>query len=184
MLSALTNYINDNFGSKKGALNYVKFKMLLLLGHYKKYQKIDFAKVDRLIFICSGNICRSCFAEYVAKHFGKRAESFGLHCRGGDPADPRARDYAKSVGLDMTNHITRNIKDYQPGESDLLIVMEPKHIEGLPAELQAKCQLTIATLWADPTSAYLHDPYSSSLNFFKQCESRLWQATRELTENV
>ena len=82
----VTHYIKNRFGSKRGLLNAVTYSIRSLLGFYKKHQAVSLSKSTRFIFICSGNICRSPLAEYVAKQQGAQAISFGLHTRGGDPA--------------------------------------------------------------------------------------------------
>ena len=82
MLSVIRQFINDNYGSKRGFLNGYKYKLLFSLGFYRSYQKIDFNAVNRLVFICSGNICRSAFGEYMAKAKGLNAVSYGLHLWG------------------------------------------------------------------------------------------------------
>lgn len=186
MLSAFISYINDNFGSKRGLLRSAKFKILLWLGVYKKYQNINFAKVDRLVFICSGNICRSPFGEYVAKAKNIASVSYGLHCRGGDAADERAIEFAKEeCSLDMSGHITTNISDYQEREGDLLVVMEPKHLEELlPLLKKDIVQTTIVTLWCRSVSAYLHDPFSASRHFFWKCEYRIVEAVANLSKKL
>ena len=99
MLSALTQYISDNFSSKRGLIAALKYKLLYLFGFYRVYQHIDFNTVSRLVFVCSGNICRSPFGEYIAKAKGLNAVSYGLQCRGGDKADPELYMKVVSEGL-------------------------------------------------------------------------------------
>jgi len=180
MLSAFKGYINDNFGSKRGLFNSFKYKVLTLLGCYRQYQNIDFSQVKRIVFICSGNICRSPLAEYVAKAQGVDAESYGLHCRGGDPADPRAVAYAASVGIDMSEHITRNIKDYTAREGDFLIGMEPHHITELESGEIISQYMSMLPLWGRRKNVYLHDPFNSNQNFFNKCEEILVESVSML----
>jgi protein-tyrosine phosphatase len=171
MLSAITQFINDNYGSKRGFLAAFKYKLLFSLGFYRSYQNIDFNAVNRLVFICSGNICRSAFGEYMAKAKGLNAVSYGFHCRGGDIADPRAIHEASIRGVDMQNHITRNISEYKEQEGDLLLVMEPWHLGELKIKEVKHEQVTIAPLWSEEKTPYLHDPYNANATFFSFCES-------------
>jgi len=179
----LIDKINNRFGSKRGLLNSTKFKILFLLGKYKKYQKVDFDRVEHLVFVCSGNICRSSLAEYVAKSFGISSESFGLHCRGGDSADVRAIEFAEKQGIDMKNHLTRNIKSYLPKSSDLIIAMEPAHIQELEALGLSEFQITTLPVWAI-NNIYLHDPFNSNETFFERCETIVMQGTIKLKEKL
>ena len=171
MLSALTQYINDNFGSKRGLAAALSYKLLYLCGFYKAYQHIDFNTVNRIVFVCAGNICRSPFGEYLAKAKGLNAVSYGLHCVGGHKADFRAIHEASIRGVDMHNHITRNISEYQVQKGDLLIVMEPQHLLELNAKDIEYEQVTIAPLWSEKPIPYLSDPFNFNDTFFSRCES-------------
>ncbi|TQV71756.1 low molecular weight phosphatase family protein [Exilibacterium tricleocarpae] len=178
MLSALDAYIKNRFGSRSGLLAAVKYKALYWLGHYRQYQQIDFAGAERLVFICSGNICRSPLAEVVARETGFSAESFGLHCRGGDPADPRVLEFAGTLGLDVEAHRSRNIAEYVGRQGDVLVVMEPAHLTELGQHINGTRQVTIATLWGEPPTPYLHDPFSCNTTFFNRCEHQLALAVK------
>ncbi len=173
MIGQLSEYIKDTYGSKRGMLRYYKFKVLYYLGKFKQYEQIDFSKVEKMVFICSGNICRSPFGEALAKMHLPQSESFGLHCRGGDPADQRAIRYADDINLDLTQHVTRHIREYIPEPTDLLIVMEPKHLTELPAYQKGEPQITLACLWGERPNPYLHDPFSANKHFFAKCEAEL-----------
>jgi len=173
MFGYLTQYIYNNFGSKKGLLYTVKFKMQLLSGRFTDLQKIDFNSVKRLVFVCYGNICRSPFAEYYARAQGLNAISFGLHCKGNKGADPRVIAIAREQGIELEDHVTTNIKDYIAEEGDLIVVMEPKHLDDLKAAIGEVKLLTIAPLWKPWRTPYLHDPYNSNQEFFLKCISTL-----------
>jgi protein-tyrosine phosphatase len=184
MLSALTQYINDKYGSKRGLLAASKYKALFLLGFYRSYQQVDFNAVSRLVFVCSGNICRSAFGEYIAKAKGLEAVSYGLHCRGGDNADPRAIAEASLRGVDMHEHVTRNISEYKPQKGDLLLVMEPQHLLELTKAPREHAQVTIVPLWSQKPTAYLNDPFNANAVFFSQCESVVEQCVNQLYDKL
>ena len=61
----------------------------------------------------------------MAKAQGLNAVSYGLHCRGRHKADPRALPEASLRGVDMSNHITKNISECDVRKGDLVLVMEP-----------------------------------------------------------
>lgn len=177
----LVKMMNNSFGSKRGLFNSVKYKLLFWLGFYRKYQQIDFTQVKHLVFVCSGNICRSSLAEYVAKSKGLSSESYGLHCRGGDGADPRAIEFATSQGLDMSEHKTRNIKEYRTKNTDLIVAMEPSHLVELKQLGFGRSQMTTLPVWAI-NNIYLHDPFCSTYEFFKHCEEAVVVGVKVLKE--
>lgn len=177
--------IKNNFGSKRGFVRAIKHHILNLAGQYNACKSIDFDSVQRMIFICSGNICRSPLAEAVAKEMKVPSESFGLHCRGGDKADPRARELAKTWGVSLEEHITRNIAEYQTKPGDLLVGMEPKHLLELRRYFpEPEIKMTLAGLWLDAPQPYLHDPFNTNSSFFEKCEACVIRSTRAISQKV
>lgn len=171
MLDALKQYINDRYGSRRGLINHFKFLFQHRCGNLASLAGVDWTKIDRFIFICHGNICRSPLAEAVARQrFNLNAESFGLDCTDGVTADPRAIAFANANGLNLAEHRARHIKNYQPRVGDLIVGMEPAHIERL-MQIQTKdSMLTLAGLWASAPKPYIHDPFSTGEVYFSACE--------------
>jgi protein-tyrosine phosphatase len=179
----ITEKIKHEFGSRKGFIRYLYFQLFLKLGFFDRYKKIDFSIVDRLVFVCTGNICRSPFAEAVARKNGVKCYSFGLDTRGGDKADPRAIEYAATQGFDLSSHVTRKLTDYKVESGDLLILMEPAHLRMLPSPLRSM-PVTFAGLWLDSTVIYLHDPYNTCSEYFEKCESLVMNSTQNLLKKI
>lgn len=175
----ITEKIKHEFGSRKGFLRFFYFQTLLKLGFFRRYQKVDFSTVKRLVFACTGNICRSPFAEAVARANGANSFSFGLDTRGGDKADPRAIAYAAAQGIDLAHHVTRKLADYKAETGDLLILMEPAHLWMLPSHLRPM-PITFAGFWLDSTILYLHDPYNTCTEYFHKCEALVDMATKNI----
>lgn len=184
MLELIRSLINDRYGSRRGLLKHFAFATHDRLGRFRRYKQIDWKRVDRVIFICQGNICRSPLAEYVARAEGATTESFGLGCDDHYPADPRAIRFGTALGLDLDAHRSRNIAAYDPRPEDLLIVMEPMHLPGAVASSQGIAQVTLAGLWLSVPRPYIHDPYSSGDTFFERCETFVTEAARRIAQNA
>lgn len=184
MLGRIKNYINYNYGSRRGWLNHHKFALHQRLGFFSRYVRVEWSRIERLVFVCHGNICRSPLAEAVAKEAGVEAVSYGLHCSDDNSANPRAIDFAHSIGLSLEAHRTKNIRHYLPSANDLLVVMEPQHLMAIPAEKIVDPQITLAGLWLNSPTPYLHDPYSAHDAFFLRCERRIVESTKNLTEKT
>ncbi len=182
---SVTVKIKNHYGSKLGLLRYAKYELLRTLGFYRSLKKIDFTQVERLVFVCHGNICRSPLGESVARKHGINTTSFGLSTRGDAPADPRAIAWAETNGYDLKQHRTLRVDQYQPKNGDLLVGMEPKHIHTLSLEFaSAPVQITLAGLWLNSPMAYLHDPYNTDQKYFSRCESFVASATHELIKRL
>lgn len=164
----ISNAINNRYGSKKGFVNYLYHTALLILGKYNYTTKIDFSMVERFVFVCSGNICRSAMGECVMKQLGSNAASFGLDTRGGDPADPRMIAFANAHNFDLTTHITQSVSSFKSYSSDLFIGMEPSHLNQL-VRYYPNSQVTALGLWLPKKIIYLHDPYAADTVYFNRC---------------
>lgn len=184
MIQCISNWIKNNYGSKRGLLNTFKYQCMYYSGFYKKQQNIDWAKVTRLVFLCHGNICRSPLGEYYAKNLGAIACSCGLECQDGFSADPRAIEYGQHLGLDLARHKTTNISQMKLTENDLIIAMEPAHTETLKRLKIGQAQTTLAGLWLSPPQSYIHDPYSTNDKFFSFCEGLVVSAAGGIVERT
>lgn len=184
MINVFSKKIKDNYGSKHGLKNQWKYSVLSRMGGFDRYKQVNIQDIRRLVFICAGNICRSPLAEAVARHAGIATESFGLNCRGGDKADPRAIAYATTKGFNLNLHITRNIKEYVAQPGDLLLGMEPCHAKALEERLGPETMISLIGLWLPSSRAYIHDPYSANEEFFSRCEDQVVDATLALAAKL
>jgi protein-tyrosine phosphatase len=134
--------------------------------------------VKRLLFVCSGNICRSPLAEAIFRHLAKqagRASDFELDSAGthgyheGEPADPRARRVGAVRGVPVTS-IAREVRDSDFGDFDLILAMDRGHLR----ELRARCpapqrdKLRLMREFGEPPGGDVPDPYYSDDGAFEE----------------
>ncbi len=178
----ISDWIANEFGSKLGLLRRVRYDLAYFFGAYRNASPSRLESFDRLVFICSGNICRSPFGEAVSRKLGFATVSFGLHCRGGDEAFKKTLDYAHRTGVEIASHRSQNIAAYQAQKKDLLIVMEPKHLAELE-RLFPNTQKLLIGLVSKMKTVYLHDPYNTNQFFFDKCLKNIADATCALIES-
>jgi protein-tyrosine-phosphatase len=92
----------------------------------------------RILFVCSGNLCRSFMAESIfRKQLKKRslphvqAESAGLLDLGGAAADPQAVSILREKGIDGSAHRSRLLSAEMVDRADRVLVMEEAQREEL-----------------------------------------------------
>ncbi len=170
MLKAINSHINNEFGSRRAFLSTIRFELIGVVGGFSRLRQVDWGRVDRLVFVCMGNICRSPLAEAVARSLSVPAVSAGIDCGDGDHADPRAVAFGKCLGLDLTGHRSVPIGKVGLGAGDLLVGMEPGHLAALPVMAGCAAQQTLLGLWGAPRKVYIHDPFNTSGRFFEKCE--------------
>lgn len=131
-------------------------------------RKLDFLRpgripgrsLERLVFVCLGNICRSPFAAEVARQYGVTAESIGIDVGTMRPADEVAVKVSLMLGKDISDHVARPTESLAVRDTDCLVAMEPEHLVALaPLISQKGCQSTLLGAWASSPLARIRDPY-------------------------
>jgi protein-tyrosine phosphatase len=112
------------------------------------------------VFVCKGNICRSPFAEAVARSRGWRSASYGLDVANKQPADQIANKIALMLGIDITDHVARSILDGDFSATDCLVAMDPEQFSALRAVREVTgCQLALLGSWGRSPVLRVPDPY-------------------------
>jgi protein-tyrosine phosphatase len=92
----------------------------------------------KVLFVCTGNICRSPTAAGVLAHFVRQAElsgsiqvdSAGTHdYHVGEAPDKRAQDHAKRRGYDLSALRARQVRKGDFEDFDLIVAMDRGHRE-------------------------------------------------------
>lgn len=176
----MTSAIVRRFGTVRGMVR-------LLLSHAEVATKQaaivdpDPASIRRLVFVCHGNICRSAFADRLARDLGLNATSFGLSTSSGFGAHPPVIVAAKAWGVSLSGHRTTRLEDYVPAPGDLLLAMETRQLRRI-ATLPgfAGQPRTLLGLFAQPRSPHLHDPFELDDAYLGTCLKRIESAVINL----
>ena len=84
----------------------------------------------RLVFVCTGNTCRSPMAEALARPLvpdGWEVLSAGLHAAVGHPPTPEAVQAVAELGVDISDHRVRSMTDALAFSATLLVGMTKDH---------------------------------------------------------
>jgi protein-tyrosine phosphatase len=86
-----------------------------------------------VLLVCTGNICRSPYAEAVfKKHLdGIDVGSAGLAALVDHVADSTATSVALARGIDLSPHRGKQITRALVGQSELILVMDDEHLQRL-----------------------------------------------------
>jgi protein-tyrosine phosphatase len=96
--------IDTNHGTLRGLVRTLLGQCEYLAGRLEPHTGTDAGSIERLVFVCLGNINRSAFAEQVALTLGARTCSIGLSTTTGKPAFRTAVTTATGFGIDLGAH--------------------------------------------------------------------------------
>ena len=86
----------------------------------------------RVLFVCTGNICRSPFAEAVARSAGRvEVESAGLAAYEGAAPTDDAIAVARELGYDLSPHRARPLTEEMLERADVVVGMTAEHVGAL-----------------------------------------------------
>ena len=91
-------------------------------------------KINNILVVCIGNICRSPMAEYFLKqqYPQLQIESAGISGLIGHAADEKASLCMQRFGIDMSSHVAKKLNAELIKKADLVLVMsqnQQKYIE-------------------------------------------------------
>jgi protein-tyrosine phosphatase len=141
-----------------------------------------------ILFVCTGNICRSPTAEGVFKNLAEKAgldlriESAGLgDWHVGQPPDERAQHHAKGRGYDLSAQRARQVRLRDFDDFDLILAMDRGHLRALqrmaPPEHRAKLRLFAA-------DRDVPDPYYGGAQDFERVLDLVEDQCRGLLEEL
>jgi protein-tyrosine phosphatase len=121
-----------------------------------------------VVFVCTGNICRSPIAEKVFRHELERAglaDAVRVSSAGtgswhiGEPADPRAAAVLEAAGY-PTDHVARQVDAEQLG-ADLIVALDRSHERTLRSLVPEPDRVRLLRSFDpdSPPGAEVPDPY-------------------------
>lgn len=128
----------------------------------------------RIVFVCTGNTCRSPMAEGLARGIlgaDIQVESAGLAAWEGEPATAQAVQVLKEKGIDLTSHQARLARREILASADWIIPMTGAHevqLKGAFPEFAAKIKRL--GRWAgDGKDQDIPDPWGGSVERYRRC---------------
>jgi protein-tyrosine phosphatase len=176
--------VRTNHGTWRGWVRAALAEGEYLLGRVDDHVTPDLARVNRLVFVCLGNINRSAFAEQVARRLGVRTCSIGLSTTTGAPAFRTAQATSPLFGIDLTAHRATNLTDHTAAADDLLLVMEVRHARRLVQHGMPPRSIALLGHWAAPRRLHLHDPHVLDEAYFRTCFTLIESAVRGLVAEL
>lgn len=141
--------------------------------------------MDNIIFICTGNTCRSPMAEGLFRAHGGEEKtglapaSAGLFTQDGIPASENAVTATKELGADISAHRSRMLTHEMAQSARYLVCMTGAHYDRV-CEMFPDCADKVFTL----TQRDVSDPFGGDLETYRCAASEIDAGVRSIIERL
>ena len=138
------------------------------------------AEPQRVLFVCTGNLCRSPMAAALAaarhRTGGMVFESAGVMALDGAPATPTAVAVCAEIGVDLGDHRARRLTPEIAAAADAIYVMTDGHREQVH-QIAPEAAGRVALL--RPDGGELDDPYGLPLEAYRAARDEIAAALHQ-----
>ncbi|KGI55902.1 low molecular weight protein-tyrosine-phosphatase [Campylobacter sp. MIT 97-5078] len=144
--------------------------------------------MNKICFVCLGNICRSPMAEFVMKNLAQKyglndklnitsAGTAGYH--DGEDMDKRTKKKLSEKGINATHFISKKLTQKLCDESKLLLVMDKMNYKAVQSNFKGlENKLFYLLDFCENTEKEIPDPYYT--NTFEECHELILKACEGL----
>lgn len=146
----------------------------------------------RLLFVCTGNTCRSALAEGLARKIAierglpdVEVSSAGTSAWDGAPASDGALLVGMERALDLSQHRARTLTRELVREADLVLAMGPHHLERIEA-LGGGSKAFLVTDYASRGASVraVNDPIGGELDVYRATMDELEHELRRVFDRL
>jgi protein-tyrosine phosphatase len=149
-----------------------------------------------IVFICTGNTCRSPLAEALCKKQlaerlgwaptdlparGFYVLSAGLAAMMGGPAAAEAVDVARGYGAELAGHRSQPLTADLVSQADYLVAMTADHVQAL---IEQFARLGTRPRLLDPAGEDLPDPIGHPQPVYEECARQIWRHLEPLVAEI
>lgn len=135
----------------------------------------------KIIFLCSGNTCRSPMAEVIFRKYAKErnlpadVKSAGLFAFVGDEATENAKKAVEEMGLNLSTHRAKKLSVYDVEECDFIVPVTKELLGGLTGIDKRKIILP---------EKDISDPYGKDEKAYRECSREIAVFTEKLADKL
>lgn len=141
----------------------------------------------RILFVCTGNTCRSPMAEGILKSIGNKnnmdleIKSVGISVYDGEKASKNSIEAMKKIGIDISEHEATQLRRDLVEEADLILTMSNSHKEFILSNYpSSRNKLFTLTEYVYGVEKDIEDPFGRSLSVYERTRDEIYQAIMQM----
>ena len=135
----------------------------------------------KVLFVCTGNTCRSPMAQGIYNSISDGAFSRGLMVWGAAPASDNAVIAMEKMGIDISDHISRGLSVSDLKECDLCLTMTQGHKNIILSHFP-EYEDKVFTLGEYAGGADVPDPYGMGVEEYVLCAEKIREYINKVLE--
>lgn len=146
----------------------------------------------KIMYVCTGNICRSAMAEAILKKEGTsnnlnlQVYSSGIFAQDLEPATENSIKAMEKYNINLNGHKATNVKNANMDQMDLILCMTIGHKQLLTQmypQLKEKIY-TFKEYIGNNQDLDINDPWGGSLEIYNEIAEQIYECTKKLIEKL
>lgn len=144
----------------------------------------------KVLFVCTGNTCRSPMAEGILKHIIKEkglnmeVYSAGVAVYQGDRASRNSIKAMNNIGIDISEHQAIQISHELIEDADLILTMSNSHKDFILSSFESSKDKTFTLLeYAYKTDKNVADPFGGNLAMYEKTRDEIYEAIENIVNS-